>query len=44
MNIPRYVDISEEEEPVDLVDMKAEIKEISVKKQVAIYKAEGSWK
>ena len=40
LNIPRYVDTFEEEEPVDLVAVKAEIKEISVKKQAAIDKAE----
>lgn len=40
LNIPRYVDTFEEEEPVDLVAVKAEIKEIAVKKQAAIDKAE----
>ena len=39
LNIPRYVDTFEEEEPVDLVAVKAEIKEIGVKKQAAIDKA-----
>lgn len=32
---------TEEKEPVDLVAVKAEIKEIGVKKQAAIDKAEG---
>lgn len=41
LNIPRYVDTFEEEEPVDLVAVKAEIKEIGEKKQAAIDKAEG---
>ena len=41
LNIPRYVDTFEEEEPVDLVAVKAEIKEIETKKQAAIEKAEG---
>lgn len=41
LNIPRYVDTFEEEEPVDLVAVKAELKEIGVKKQAAITKAEG---
>lgn len=41
LNIPRYVDTFEEEEPVDLVAVKAEIKEIETKKQAAIDKAEG---
>lgn len=41
LNIPRYVDTFEEEEPVDLVAVKEEIKEIGVKKQAAIDKAEG---
>ena len=41
LNIPRYVDTFEEEEPVDLVAVKAEIKEIEAKKQAAMKKAEG---
>lgn len=41
LNIPRYVDTFEEEEPVDLVAVKAELKEIGEKKQAAIDKAEG---
>ena len=41
LNIPRYVDTFEEEEPVDLVAVKAEIKAIEEKKQAAIDKAEG---
>ena len=40
LNIPRYVDTFEEEKPVDLAAVKAEIKEIQEKKQVAIDKAE----
>ena len=35
------MDTFEEEEPVDLVAVKAEIKEIDKKKQAAIDKAEG---
>ena len=38
LNIPRYVDTFEEEEPVDIQAVKAEIKENAVKKQAAIDK------
>lgn len=41
LNIPRYVDTFEEEEPVNLVAVKAEIKEIETKKQAAVGKVEG---
>lgn len=40
-NIPMRFQSTEEEEPVDLVAVKAEPKEIGVKKQAAIDKAEG---
>ncbi len=40
MNIPRYVDTFEEEEPVDLVAVKAEIKRIQSEKMAAIDKVE----
>ena len=38
LNIPRYVDTSEEEEKIDLAKVKAELAEITAKKQVAIDK------
>ena len=38
LNIPRYVDTSEEEEEIDLAKVKAELAEITAKKQAAIDK------
>lgn len=40
LNIPRYVDTFEEEEPVDLIAVKVELKDIEIKKKAAIAKAE----
>lgn len=40
LNIPRYVDTFEEEEPVDLAAVKAEIKQIQTEKMAAIDKVE----
>ena len=40
LNIPRYVDTFEEEEPIDLKEVKEEIKQIAKEKQAAIDKAE----
>lgn len=40
LNIPRYVDTFEEEEPVDLVAVKAEIQKLDTETKVAIDKAE----
>lgn len=40
LNIPRYVDTFEEEEPIDLNEVKEEIKQIAKEKQAAIDKAE----
>ena len=38
LNIPRYVDISEEEEVIDIANVKAELTEIRAKKQAAMDK------
>lgn len=40
LNIPRYVDTFEEEEPVDLAAVRAKLKQIEADKQAAIDKAE----
>lgn len=40
LNIPRYVDTFEEEEPVDLDAVKAQIKSLDSETKVAIDKAE----
>lgn len=40
LNIPRYVDTFEEEEPVDLAVVRAELKQIEADKQAAIDKVE----
>ena len=40
LNIPRYVDTFEEEEPVDLEAVKAKIRELDSETKVAIDRAE----
>ena len=40
LNIPRYVDTFEEEEPVDLAAVRADLKRIGVEKQAAVDKVE----
>lgn len=37
-NIPRYVDTFEEEEPIDIAAVRAELAEITAKKQAAVDK------
>ena len=44
LNIPRYVDTSEEEEEIDLAAVKAELAEIMAKKQTAIDKVNSTMK
>lgn len=44
LNIPRYVDTSEEEEEIDLAKVKAELAEITTKKQAAIDKVNATMK
>ena len=44
LNIPRYVDTSEEEEEIDLAKVKAELAEITAKKQAAIDKVNATMK
>ena len=44
LNIPRYVDSSEEEEEVDILQVKAELAGITAKKQVAIDKVNSTMK
>ena len=44
LNIPRYVDTSEEEEEIDLSRVRAELAEISAKKQAAIDKVNSTLK
>lgn len=40
LNIPRYVDTFEEEEPVDLNEVRNQIKKLDVETKAAIEKAE----
>ena len=44
LNIPRYVDTSEEEEEIDIAAVKTELADITVKKQAAIDKVNGTMK
>lgn len=44
LNIPRYVDTSEEEEEIDIAEVKAELADITAKKQAAIDKVNSTMK
>lgn len=44
LNIPRYVDTSEKEEEIDIAKVKAELTDITVKKQAAIDKVNSTMK
>lgn len=44
LNIPRYVDTSEEEEEVDIAEVKAELEDVIVKKQSAIDRVNNTMK
>lgn len=44
LNIPRYVDTSEEEEEIDIAQVKAELADITAKKQAAIEKVNSTMK
>jgi len=44
LNIPRYVDTTEEEEEVDIAQVKAELADITAKKQAAIEKVNSTMK
>ena len=44
LNIPRYVDTFEEEEPVDLEAVRAEIRRLDVETKIAIDKVESMLK
>lgn len=44
LNIPRYIDTSEEEIEIDITDIKAELAEITAKKQAAIDKVNSTMK
>ena len=44
LNIPRYVDTSEEEEEIDIAAVKTELADITAKKQAAIDKVNSTLK
>ena len=44
LNIPRYVDTAEAEEEIDIAKVKAELAEISAKKQAAVEKVNSTMK
>ena len=44
LNIPRYVDTSEEEEEIDIAGVKSELAEITARKQTAVDKVNSTMK